>query len=277
MNDLITQAATALQSFGSPEALEQYSLDKPQVDCAVVHHFGPGLCIREVRIPAGTFAVGHRQKYEHMNILLQGKVLVLGENKTVQSLEAPLLFVGKPGRKIGFILEDMVWQNIYATKLTDPAEVEALFIDKSDNWQNNARDRRAAEILSRTADREDYRVMLDEMGVTEQQARAQSENITDQTRVSCPIVKVADSCIEGKGLFVTAPLRAGDTICAARIDGKRTQAGRYTNHSAKPNAKMVRLPNGDIDLVALVNLVGCRGGDDGEEVTVDYRQARAVA
>ena len=36
---------------------------------------------------------------------------------------------------------------------------------------------------------------------------------------------------------------------------------------------MQLLPNGDIDLIALVDLDGCKGGNAGQEVTVDYRQS----
>jgi hypothetical protein len=76
---------------------------------------------------------------------------------------------------------------------------------------------------------------------------------------------------------VTVPVKAGDVICPARVNGMRTQAGRYTNHAIDPNAKMVLLPNGDIDLVALVDLAGCEGGGIGTEATIDYRQALSLS
>jgi hypothetical protein len=40
---------------------------------------------------------------------------------------------------------------------------------------------------------------------------------------------------------------------------------------------MVLLANGDIDLVALVDIEGCKGGSMGTEVTIDYRQALALS
>jgi hypothetical protein len=39
---------------------------------------------------------------------------------------------------------------------------------------------------------------------------------------------------------------------------------------------MAATPNGDIALVAVRRIKGSRGGQDGDEVTVDYRQALAV-
>jgi len=39
---------------------------------------------------------------------------------------------------------------------------------------------------------------------------------------------------------------------------------------------MIRCINGDIDLIATKHIVGCRGGYDGDEVTINYRQAIAL-
>ena len=58
--------------------LEKEMLGMPQADCPVAHHFGPGIYIREVTLPAGIFAVGHTQRYEHLNIMLTGKVAIIG-------------------------------------------------------------------------------------------------------------------------------------------------------------------------------------------------------
>jgi hypothetical protein len=243
----------------------------------VVHHFGPGVCIREVSIPSGTLAIGHRQKYEHLNLMLRGKVMVLDDSGAVQLLSAPLVFVGKPGRKIGYVLEDMVWQNIYATDLKNADDVETFFIEKSENWQLDHDAKFKADQLSRTIDRNDYAQLIEEGGFDPEIVRQQVENLDDQTWVDSAVTRVSDSPIHGKGLFVTSSVKAGDVICPARINGLRTQAGRFTNHSAFPNAKMVMLSNGDIDLVALVDFEGCKGGSIGTEATIDYRQALALS
>lgn len=61
-------------------------------------------------------------------------------------------------------------------------------------------------------------------------------------------------------------------IECARIGDKRTPAGRYTNHSASPNAKFVPTRDG-LNLVATRRITGMTGGRVGEEITIDYRQA----
>jgi hypothetical protein len=277
MNEVVEIAKKSLLAVANMINAEKELLQQPQVDCPVVHHFGPNLCIREVFMPAGTLAIGHKQKFDHMNIMLSGKVMVVDDNGNTNVLTAPMIFVGKPGRKIGYVLEDMVWQNIYATDLKDVEAVENYFIEKSESWLENYQDRFKVEHLTRTPDRDDYLAVLLEHGVSHETARTQAENTDDQIHIDCGIIKVADSPIEGKGLFLTASVKAGDVICQARIEGKRTQAGRYTNHSMSPNAKFVMADNGDIYLVAIKDISGCAGGQNWDEVTVCYRQALSLA
>jgi SET domain-containing protein len=69
----------------------------------------------------------------------------------------------------------------------------------------------------------------------------------------------------------------GDVIAPARIADNRTVAGRYVNHSKSPNCEYVKWPDGDIYLVAKTNIQGAKGGEPGDELTVDYRQALNVA
>jgi len=250
----------------------------PQVECPVVHRFGPGIYIREVTMPAGIIAIGHAQRFAHTNLMLKGRVRVLNEDGSTTELVAPLFFVGKPGRKIGYVLEEVVWQNIYATTETDIDTLEATYLDKSAAWQANDMQMRRLESMEREADREDYEQMLQECGFTHETALAQSINEADQVPMPHSTkVTVRDSAIQGKGVFLSSPCEAGEVIAPARISGMRTPAGRYTNHSKTPNAVMVLRANGDIHLVALRRIDGCKGGDQGEEVTIDYRQALGLS
>lgn len=267
----------ALVKMTDVDTAERELLAHPQVDCPVVHHFGPGICIREVFMPAGTIAIGHRQKFDQLNIMIRGKVLIVKDDGTTQVLTAPMIFTGKAGRKIGYVMEDMVWQNVYSTDLKDASAVEDFFIEKSEQWYDDQATKFAVESVARAADRNDYMSLLEECGISHSQARQQSEDQSDQIWVDNSITRVAESPIEGKGLFATAAIQQGQLICPARIDGKRTQAGRYTNHSLFPNAMMILLPNGDIDLVALTDIEGCKGGSIGTEITIDYRQALSLS
>lgn len=248
----------------------------PQAECPVIHRFGPGIYIRELSMPSGTFAIGHHQKFEHMNVMLKGRVTMLNDDGTTTELVAPMVYVGKPGRKIGYVLEDVVWQNIYATTETNVEILEEMFLDKTMIQQC---DRKKIAFVAHQQDRDDYRMALGDIGVTDELARAQSENEADQMPFphGSYRVVVGSSAIEGKGLFATSPIKAGELIAPARISGMRTPAGRYTNHAVVPNAVMVALPDGDINLVAIRPIGGAMGGNVGEEVTIDYRQALHAA
>ena len=254
-------------------------LSVPQSECSVIHHFGPGLYVREVHMPAGILAIGHCQKFEHLNVFLKGRVMLLKDDGTTEELVAPMMFVGKPGRKAGYVLEDVVWQNIYATTETDIEKLEALFLDKSESFQADQATRAKARAAAYEDDRADYLAVLDETGISHETARAQSENESDQCAFPFGAwrVKTGASPIDGTGLFATAPISAGEMIAPARVNGMRTPAGRFTNHSKTPNAKMVLHACGDVDLFALRDIAGCRGGQDGEEITIDYRQALSLS
>lgn len=248
--------------------LEVEMLKHEQAPCSVYHHFSPGLYIREVNLPAGIFAIGHHQKTRHLNIMLKGSVSILNNDGSVSKLEAPMIFTGEPGRKCGYVHEDVVWLNVYPTEETDIEKLEETYLDKSDNWY-------AAQPQSglRVEDREDYYKALEEYGFNENTARAQSENPNDQIPFPSGSYQVGvfPSPIEGRGLFATGFIGAGTVIAPARINGKRTPAGRYTNHAKYPNAAM-QFVGDDIYLIASRDIPGCRGGQLGEEITIDYRQ-----
>ena len=267
----ITHSLVSPENIGKVEVA---MLEEPQAECSVTHYFGPGVYIREVRIPAGVFSIGHYQNKEHLNFMVKGKVQMLLDDGTVMELVAPVIYTAKPGRKIGYITEDMVWQNIYPTEETDVEKLEATYLTKSAFWAKSNEAKRKLEYLCRQSDRDDYEAMLKDLGVSHEIVKAESEKEDDQ--IPMPQgnfnITIANSQIHGKGVFATSPFVAEAFIAPARINDKRTPVGRYTNHSPHPNAKMVLLDNNDIAIVATKNINGCYGGESGEEITVDYRQ-----
>jgi hypothetical protein len=99
------------------------------------------------------------------------------------------------------------------------------------------------------------------------QIRKLYEDIRDQIPFPQEVrVTTGKSSVDGIGLFAKEAIARGEIIAHARIAGRRTPAGRYTNHSDQPNAKMVRH---DDDIL----LVACADIDKSAEVLVDYRQA----
>lgn len=116
------------------DSLELVVMEAPQVDCPITHHFGPGVYIREIFIPAGAFVIGHSHKNDSMNVMLKGKAAVrIGG--AVSIVEAPFMTIATPGRKALYAIEDTVWQNIHATEETDLDKLEAQFVEPTPAWR----------------------------------------------------------------------------------------------------------------------------------------------
>ena len=250
--------------------VEKELLNCPQdFPCPVHHYFGPGIYIREVHIPGDSFAIGHWQKNEHLNVFLQGRVTMLNDDGTTSELTAPMIFTSPPGRKCGYIHEDVVWLNVYATEERDVEKLEETNLDKTGITEVEQ------ENIFRAADIADYKKVLEEYGYTEEQVQQEVQSEEDQ--IPFPdggyMVATGKSSIQGRGLFATGNFKEGDIIAPGSIGGRRTPAGRYTNHSINPNADLLQLPNGDIQLVARREITGMKGGQLGEEITINYRNA----
>ena len=259
-----------------PDVIEVALLSQPQSACPVVHHFGPGVYIREVTIPAGSYALGNLQLFEHLNIVIRGKVAVIGDSG-VRVIEGPSIFTGQPGRKLGYCIEECVWQNVYPNpdNCRDIETLENRWTEKSEVAKMFGK--LYMECLSdqRQADRDDFERVLKESGLSAEQVRKESEvdNVVAMPTEYAARLSVRDSHIEGKGLFLSSAASAGDVIAPARIGDRRTIAGRYVNHAKTPNCAYRKDHNGDVWLYALRDIAGCIAGHHGEELTADYMQA----
>ena len=262
----------------TPEEMVKFEvalLKSPQAQTPVYHTFGPNLYIRELHVPAGTFATGREQKNAQMNVVLKGSCTFYTPEGVKQTISAPHMMVAPAGKKVGIFLEDSIWLNIYSTDKKDVLSIEQdIFTDSVALYeQEEALGELYSEVIE--LEREDYNEACRYLGFTPEQVQEMAEYEGDL--IPFPdgtySVMVRPSMLHGLGLFATAPIKAGDIIAKGRIDGKRTPAGRYTNHSALPNARMVMSDDGDVDLVACEDIGGSTGGLMGDEVTVNYIDA----
>ena len=109
--DAITDLATKSEYLSIRDKtfrLEKLMKELPQLELKVKHHFSKGVYARELHIPANTTLTGEIHKFENLNILSQGTMLVSTEEGIVQ-VEAPFTVVSPAGTKrIAHTLTDCI-------------------------------------------------------------------------------------------------------------------------------------------------------------------------
>jgi hypothetical protein len=63
--------------------------------------------------------------------MMSGRMIVVDSDGNRSELIAPMTFMAKPGRKIAYIIETVVFQNIYSTSETDIEKLENMLVDNS--------------------------------------------------------------------------------------------------------------------------------------------------
>ena len=104
---------------------------RPQIQCEEKHHFGPNIYIKEVTMPAGALIIGKHHRMEHLCNMVSGRMFILQDDGSKKELVAPMTFMAKPGRKVAYIVETVVFQNIYSTSETDIEKLENMCVDNS--------------------------------------------------------------------------------------------------------------------------------------------------
>ena len=278
MNNIVEIVDVVQKQYSLAEILEQDSLKlglellkAPQADCPVLHKFENGMYIRELHMKAGTLIVGLHHNFDHINNFVKGKVIVFVNGDQLK-MTAPKTFIGKAGRKVAYVVEDTIWQNIYITDIQDIALLESMYFTKPEEFLQKQAHEFALQAELTQIDREDYIQALIDLEITQDQVDELCLNEADRIplpQYDCKVM-LGLSPIEGQGIIASANIFAGETIGPARLDNMRTPLGRYTNHAKNPNAQMVNRGS-DLYLVAIRDIHGMQGGLQGEEVTTDYR------
>lgn len=122
--------------------------------------------------------------------------------------------------------------------------------------------------MTNEANKEDFALFLEEIGVTPAQLDAVKDTLPD------PLPKkdwepwtLKDSSLHGKGLFSTINANQGCPLAILKTGSDWTEAGMFANHSGDPNTYAYRV--GDtIMLEAFKPIVA------GDELVVDYRDVK---
>lgn len=99
------------------------------------HSFADGIYNREILVRAGGFVIGKIHKYDHTWFLMQGEIMVSGEDG-VEYYTAPYYGVAKAGTKrVVYALEDCIFVNVHPNEnnTTDIDELEDRYVCDSYN------------------------------------------------------------------------------------------------------------------------------------------------
>jgi hypothetical protein len=237
---------------------EEFARTQPQIEIPVTHRIHGGMYMREIIIPKDCLLTGQIYKFNHFDVMISGDITVSTDGGERKRLTGYNVFNGMNGKKrAGYAHEDTTWLTVHPFEGVDGEEIQkritAETFEELREFQVNA------NVL-------DFNLMLEHIGVSHKDMIAISEFDGDMMDMPNDVdnVEVKSSEISGNGLFATKNISLGSEICPTRIDGKRTPAGRYTNHGFQENAEM-KLHNGDALLVAKADIHA------GEEITINYR------
>jgi len=243
-------------------ALEALMKEQEQVEIPPMHCVHAGMYLRAVTVPAGTLLTGQIYKFDHVEVMVSGLLVVTtddGAAKVLEGFNMMPAFTGK--KRAAYALEDTTWLTVHSVGYTgdmSPEEIqETLTIESFEDLENFY-----AEV-----NKADYAHFLLSQNWSEEQVRKVVEDTADYTDALDLKefgLYLADSVIQGQGLFAKEPLLEGEFIMPARMKGRRTQAGRFINHAVRPNAKFV-FDGTDLNTVAIRDIQA------NEEITVNYR------
>lgn len=270
MNMTVTYAkgfeAPAVVMRKKIEALQHELLKMPQAAIVTEHIFKPGVYERKITIPPWTVLTGaeHRTDYK---VRLEVGTIAVNTDDGVKVLTGPLEFDAKAGmQRAGRVFEDeVIWVDVYPNPddCTDLVVLEdRLYVVPECGLADSRTDIQRAQI--------DYGVFLHQIGMT--QDEMDSIVHIEYDLMDMPegvFTQLRESPIHGKGLFATKDFEAGEVVCPGRIDGKRTPAGRFINHSLNPNIIPEKVGD-DIYAVAMRKIQA------GDELLVDYRASMRV-
>ena len=235
---------------------EEMAKQLPQVEIPVIHYIHGGMYGREITIPKGTVITGQLYKFDHFDIMVDGDITVSTDAGEVKRLKGFNLFKGMSGKKrAGYAHSDTRWITFHAFDGDDGEEIQRYITAESFG---------DLESFHVDVNRADYFNFVCSSGMTQDQILEQVRNKEDMDGNELDEVYVSESSIEGNGLFSSGNFMAGEFICKARVDGKRTLAGRYSNHAVFANAE-ITVDDGDANLIAIRDI------SEHEEITVNYR------
>lgn len=98
--------------------------EEQRVDCPNKHYFAPGVYVREMFIPAGTFIIGRVHKTSHINIMLQGEGKFIINGEIVDVKQGDIFNSDANVRKVCIATSDVRFLNVFPVAHEDVEELE---------------------------------------------------------------------------------------------------------------------------------------------------------
>jgi hypothetical protein len=246
---------------------EEFAAQQPQVEVPTAHLASGGMYAREIVIPAGTVLTGQIYKYDHIDVMVSGHMIVSTDEGDVRELAGFNMFASQSGKKrAGYAIEDTHWVTINM--------IPEGYFQSGDEIQSaiTVPDFTSLAEFYAEASKLDYASMVESMEIDNEVVQAQSDSLDDYVEnESQDGYFIASSPIHGYGLFASRTYEVGENIGVARNGKNRTELGRYTNHCIKPNARYgYDFDSGNMILVAIERIY------DGDEITTNYRDTLAM-
>jgi len=242
--------------------LEAKMLEQQQSAIPVEHLVHGGMYARSVKVPAGTLLTGNIYKYDHIEVMASGVLMVTTDDGQSRLLEGYNLMPALTGKKrAAYAIEDTVWITFHAVGEVD--------IESPDEIQDRLTVKTFEDLdeFYAKVNRIGYRMFLQDLGIDQDYMDAIVKNHADYIELSLEEygLEMKDSIIHGKGIFATEMFGIGATLACSRVGAHRTQLGRYINHAVRPNCKF----NADGDDIICVTISTVYPGD---ELTVNYSE-----
>lgn len=124
-------SVTSAEGFAAVARLVDVLRTLPeQGSTEAVHHWFPGLYVREFHMQPGQVVVSKIHRTEHAYVVLRGSALVWVEGEGWQVVRAGTLGRTLPGtQRVLRILEDCTWLTFHPTERQSVEEVEADIIE----------------------------------------------------------------------------------------------------------------------------------------------------
>lgn len=233
------------------EILEQVLLKEEQVHIPVKEFIHDGIYVREIFIPKGTLAIGNAHPNSFIETVSKGKVVMFSDDSE-KTIIAPFTRVAQAGKKkFGLATEDTIWTTYHKVTSNNIGDAYNETVDLSNAFIEDSK--------------KDYVKLLQELKITEIQTQ-------EDMKILGEIIPIGEqnhiykdnSNINGIGFFAKINIEKGFLIGIGILNDKKTDLGRYINHSPFPNVEIKVIDN-NICVISKRNIL------KNEELLINYR------